>query len=189
MNTNPSLVPFTASHLFTSMAAKDSRLRASGKGWLRPALFALLILSPLAARASDPVGIYAIVDKVVLEPNTATPERIQIFGTFSLAVPGGLGDQYTAPQEGYLYYKLNPEKEAICQKEWADLKAVAGTQQCVAFASRHTEKGRVRKLDEKPANPDRYPVAQGITKVKSSTYPPVKRLYDSAAGPGKPATK
>ena len=35
--------------------------------------------------ASDPVGVYAVVEKIVLEPSDAAPQRIQIWGAFSLA--------------------------------------------------------------------------------------------------------
>ena len=51
-----------------------------------------LIAATLSAQASDPVGIYALVDKVVYEPNDKAPERVQIWGAFSLAE--GRGDGY-----------------------------------------------------------------------------------------------
>jgi hypothetical protein len=154
-------------------------------------ILALLVLPAVVncgtVLASDPAGIYALVDKVVLEPAATAPERIQIWGLFSLAGPGGAGDHYLAPQPGYLYYGLKPGAKAVCEKEWADLKRVAGTHQCVAFASRYNEKGRVRKPDEKPSSPDEYPVAHGLTKVRDSNYPPVKKLLDAAEGSRTPA--
>ena len=51
----------------------------------------LVILSAACAgwavtlNASDPVGVYAVVEKIVLEPSDAAPQRIQIWGAFSLA--------------------------------------------------------------------------------------------------------
>jgi len=48
----------------------------------------LLLLSGFSASralASDPVGVYAIVDKVVFEPNETNPERIQVWGAFALS--------------------------------------------------------------------------------------------------------
>jgi hypothetical protein len=119
------------------------------------------------ARASDPIGIYARVTKVVLEPNADKPERAQVWGTFALAVPGK-GEEYTKPAHGYLYYSLTPGKEDMCRKEWADLKKVAGTEQCVSFASRYRPTGSVRKADQKPKDPDPYPVAGGLFKVEAS---------------------
>src|SRR5262245_32232762 len=46
-------------------------------------LLALPILAFETGAYSDPTGIYARVDKVVLEPNATTPERIQIWGAFA----------------------------------------------------------------------------------------------------------
>jgi hypothetical protein len=139
------------------------------------------------ALASDPVGVYAVVDKVVFEPNETAPERIQIWGTFSLAKPKSGGDQYEQPQTGYLYYRLKPDAKSVCEKEWADLKAVAGSHQCVAFAGRYAEKGTIRRNNEEPAHPDEYPIAQGILRVRDANYPPVKRVLEAAEA--KPAAK
>ena len=49
------------------------------------ALLVLLTAGTFQAFASDPIGIYALVDKVVLEPNEKNPERIQIHGAFAFA--------------------------------------------------------------------------------------------------------
>lgn len=151
--------------------------------WLPSATMTVLLFSAAVAGsrtvlASDPVGIYALVDKVVLEPSDSAPERIQIWGVFSIAKPGNV-EQYHAPEHGYLYYRIKSDAKSICEKEWSDLKALAGTHQCVAFAGRYQEKGRVRPASDKPTAPDEYPVAQGLTKIRQSDYPPVKKLFDS----------
>src|SRR2546425_11310795 len=73
---------------------------------LLTALVALLGAGAARALASDPVGIYALVEKVVLEPNQANPERIQLWGAFAIAE--GYGYTYKNAERGYLYYKLNP---------------------------------------------------------------------------------
>jgi len=138
-------------------------------------LLALFSLGAARARASDPIGIYALVDKVVFEPNETNPERIQILGAFAIAE--GYGYTYKKAERGYLYYKLNTDKPAACRNEWADLKSVAGTGQIVALGSRYGEKGTLRKLDAKPANADPYPVAMGLIKVKEEKdYEPVRQL-------------
>src|SRR5438876_1278444 len=77
---------------------------------------ALLSAGALSSLASDPVGIYAYVDKVVLEPNDTTPERIQVWGGFALAEGGGY--EYGKAQPGYMYFKLKPGKEEVCRNEW-----------------------------------------------------------------------
>src|SRR5436190_5670034 len=138
-------------------------------------LLALFGLGAGRALASDPVGIYALVDKVVLEPNETNPERIQIRGAFAIAE--GYGYTYKIAERGYLYFKANSEKPTACRNEWSDLKAVAGTGQIVAFGSRYVEKGKLRKKETKAENPDVYPVAMGLTKVKErDDYEPLKQL-------------
>jgi hypothetical protein len=125
---------------------------------------AALLLTAVAARASDPIGIYAVIDKVVLEPKTGSPKRAQVWGVFRLAM-AGRGDTYAAPVRGYLYYGLTPGKEGACRKEWADLQRVAGRGRCVGFGSRHKAKGAVRRADQEPKKPDPYPVAIGLERI------------------------
>ncbi len=105
--------------------------------------------------ASDPIGIYALVDRVVLEPNEEAPERIQIWGAFALAQGHGrkFGEYYHPATRGYLYYQLVKGKEEQCRNEWKDLQRVAGTGQCVAFGSRYQEKGSVRREVALAENP------------------------------------
>jgi hypothetical protein len=137
---------------------------------------ALLAGAVSAARASDPTGIYAFVDRVVFEPGEGAPERIQVWGGFALAKAENRND-YRDAERGYMYFKLRPGDEAVCQAEWADLKSVAGTGQIVAFGSRH-EKAQptLRKADAKAGNPDVYPKGWGMTKVKPRDYAPLNQL-------------
>src|SRR6188508_3797984 len=95
---------------------------------------ALVAGAASAARASDPTGIYAFVDRVVFEPSEAAPERIQVWGGFALAKTENR-DDYNDAERGFMYFKLRPGDEEVCKKEWADLKSVAGTGQIVAFGS------------------------------------------------------
>jgi hypothetical protein len=182
-----------------SIAASTPAAGANGVGQLLTRLgnqMKLLCLGALvagaaaSAYASDPHGIYAFVDKVVLEPNDKTPERIQIVGGFALAE--GRGDNYADAQRGYMYFKLRSGEEEICRKEWADLKSVAGTGQIVSFGSRYELRGTVRKPDAKPENADTYPKGWGMTKVKMREYKPLDQLQalqgkkaDSKTAPAK----
>lgn len=142
------------------------------------ALGLVLVLAP-GALASDPTGVYARIDKIVLEPNDAKPERVQIWGTFALAKPRP-GDEYGKPVKGYLYYSLVPGKEDTCRKEWADLKKVAGKDQCVAFGTRYAKLGTVRKADQKPKDPNPYVLGRGVVKVNASN-PQARALKDKVA--------
>lgn len=134
----------------------------------------LLAAGAVPAFASDPVGVYAFVDKIVLEPNDTAPERVQIWGGFTLAQ--GSGETYGPAQRGYLYFKLKPDKESICRNEWADLKSIAGTGKIVAFGMRYSSNGVLRKAEARPENPDVYPVGFGVQKLAVKDYKPVNEL-------------
>jgi hypothetical protein len=140
-------------------------------------LIGLLMIATLAptrveTTMSDLSGIHAVVEKVVFEPSESAPERVQIWGAFSIAGRGPT----PPPQRGYLYLGLPPivmecttcppasAATENAKKEWADLKSVAGTGQGVAFGARFFQ-GRVRSQSEKPATPDRYPVFMGVAKL------------------------
>jgi hypothetical protein len=113
---------------------------------MRPLSFAtvvtVIVLDVAAPHASGPAGIYAIVERVVFEPNERAPERVQVWGAFALA-DGGLDRPLTtsAPTRGYLYFKMpaatsgvaSPADVTRIRREWNDLKAVAGTGQAVGF--------------------------------------------------------
>jgi hypothetical protein len=146
-----------------------------------------VLFAPADVRASDPVGIYAYVDRVVLEPSDTAPERIQVWGGFALAKDTPTRMEYHNAEAGYLYFKLRPGDEEICKKEWADLKSVAGKQQIVAFGSRDTNPPpTIRKTSAKPENPDVYPKGWGMTKVdRGQTWSraPIKQLSDMAGRP------
>jgi len=128
--------------------------------------------------ASDWIAAYARIDKVVFEPNSNAPERVQIWGVFSLA-NGNRGSQYDAPRRGYVYYSILNDKADLCRKEWADFKSAAGTDTIIAFGSRNNGVGHLRKVDDKPSNPDPYPLASGLgkfTRNNAADYPPVRDL-------------
>src|SRR5262245_52035356 len=113
--------------------------------------------------ASDRVAVYGKIDRVVLEPRPEAPETIQIWGVFSVAVRNNPNDYQPAAQ-GYLYYKMPSNRDAA-QREWNDLKQVAGTGQVVAFGTRWEGVPRMRAAADKPANPDAYSMDAGMTKV------------------------
>jgi hypothetical protein len=133
---------------------------------------------------SDPIGLYAVVDKVVLEPSDSAPERIQVWGAFALSDSNSV-DGYSAPQTGYLYYRCQSGQENTCRNEWTDLKSVAGKGIGVGFGGRHTATGRVRKASDKPADPDPYPIRMGVVRTGSMNNQPaiVSALKQALAAP------
>ena len=124
------------------------------------------VLTAVTLRASDFVGVYTVVESVVLEPSEAAPERIQIRGAFALA-DGKRGSTYGAAERGYLYYSGPAGQQAVCRAEWADLKSVAGKNIGVGFGGRYAPTGRIRKADEKPASPDVYPIERGVVRLSA----------------------
>jgi hypothetical protein len=126
---------------------------------------------------SDPIAVYARVDRVVLAPDANAPQTIQIFGVFSLAKEKS-GNDYEPPARGYLYFTLGGD-EKLARRAWADLKAMAGTSQIVAFGTRYDMKVRLRPETETPDAPDPFVAGSGLTKVNGSTeYGPIRALAD-----------
>lgn len=126
----------------------------------------LAILASLTASASVPVGVYAVIDRVVLEPADGDPQRIQIWGVFALW-DETTGMRFQRPARGYLYYSCSREQVGMCRNEWADLKSVAGTGDVVGFGSRSLAGGRVRLVGERTSAPDGYPVQFGVVRMGS----------------------
>jgi len=150
----------------------------------RPIFVALLlVIWPLSLQAgtttpySDPIGVYALIDKVVFEPNPDAPQRIQIWGAFALASKDDR-DSYNAPIRGYLYFTCKAGKEATCLKEWNDLNAAAGTGQVIGFGGRDMTHPRLRKSADQPSDPDEYPLNFGLVRMRdrNTDYPPVRAL-------------
>ena len=129
--------------------------------------------------ASDPVGVYAKVDRVTFEPNESAPTAVQVWGVFSIAKPNN-GNDYEPAARGYLYYTTRDNPE-LARREWADLERVAGTGEIVAFGSRwRGTPPRVRAANEKPENPDPYAVNVGLTKVTGrAEYAPIRAILDA----------
>lgn len=167
------------------------------KAW-RTILAVVGILAGAAhVAASGLLGIYGVVEKVVIEPNEAAPERIQVWGAFAY-VDGadGQGVTVTPAKRGYMYFRMDPSKADAIRKEWADLKAVAGTGQAIGFgqwfyigrfsalqpearsdappyilenSSRNPQTDlRVRPASETPAAPAQYQTNAGIVKLSDT---------------------
>jgi hypothetical protein len=154
----------------------------------------LLALGSLELTASGPASVYAIVQKVVLEPNDSAPERIQVWGVFSIW--DAAARSYSEPARGYMYFKLpgpadvqwrsggNKPSAPIARAEWADLKRVAGATTAVAFGEQGYWRGRLRKTEEKPDAPDPYPIYNGITELSPMDQigpSVIAKLRDAAA--------
>ena len=120
---------------------------------IRTVLFVLATLFMVANLTASvrEVQIYGIIERVVMEPNEKSPERIKVWGAFTLLYAnqepvrnwdGNDRGLYT-PKRGFLYFKLPPvasgdrtkAAQVAAKREWSDLKSVAGTGQAVMFGS------------------------------------------------------
>ena len=143
------------------------------------------VLRVPATSASEQVGIYALVERVVLEPDDKNPQRIQLWGAFVTS------RTRTNPQKGYMYFALPASQQSTALKEWADFKATAGTGRVVAFGESffvgqsqaaadayHASLGRVRPASEKPQSPDVYKLGSGVYTVNTPSImePLIKAL-------------
>ena len=129
----------------------------------------------VAVHASDRVGVYAVIDKVIFEPNASNPERVQLWGTFAVATRNNR-DDYDPVQRGYLYFATSAQR-AMTHAEWKDLSSVAGSKRIVAFSSRFGQSVRVRANAEKPAAPDAYVLGIGVNVIQPDLdYAPIKAL-------------
>jgi len=117
------------------------------------------------AWAGGPPPVYVVVDKVVLEPNADTPERIRIEGCFvrqteELLRERGKGwaSTFGKPVEGYVYMSIEPGKEKECRAEWTKWQKAAGTGKVVTVGAcvigGSLQDVKIRKLDEKTTQPD-----------------------------------
>ncbi len=142
--------------------------------WTVPVVVGVLLLAALPARASDPVGVYALIEKVEMEPSDSQPERVRIWGVFSLAQGKG-GDDYTPPTKGFIYFSLPKEKPENAKKEWNDLKKLAGEKTAVAFGSRYKLMAKVRTDKDITKDAVAYPSGLGVEKLPDSN-PQAKAL-------------
>jgi hypothetical protein len=121
-----------------------------------------LLAVPL--KASDPLGAYCIIQKVVLEP-VDCPERAQIWGACTVANPRN--GSFQTPAKGYFYVSVPEGREEIARREWADLLKAAGTMEPIGFGGRYQAIPRLRATDEKPDKPEVYPLNVGVAKLGS----------------------
>jgi hypothetical protein len=138
--------------------------------------------------ASDPVGVYALIDKVVLEPDSAKPTAVQIWGVFALS-DGKHGDNYLDPVRGYLYYKVGPKSQRTAVAEWRDLKSLAARKMFAGFGGRYEPNGRIRRLGEAVSNPDPYPESYAgiVTLLDRHLGPSIARQLKGVPTPVAPA--
>jgi hypothetical protein len=130
-------------------------------------LVAAVVLSA-EARASGPIGAYALIEKVSVEEKKGEAPTVQIWGVFCLATKEKDHLAYSSPQQGFLY--MTPDAGALerCRREWADLEKIAGTGQIIAFGDSHEVRDvvHVRRAIEKAEKPEPFPLGNGLVKIR-----------------------
>lgn len=139
-------------------------------------LFVALVPIPLP---SDPAGVYAVLDRVVLQPSAEAPTSVELHGAFALA-EGYRGQYYRAPQVGVLRFQLGKDGPASVQ-QWRELAAVAGTGQIVAFGSRYEQgKGKdalaVQAPEAVPAALTPFATGWGVHRLTNVNYGSAREL-------------
>lgn len=151
------------------------------------AVAALLMVA--SVKASDPVGVYAMVERVVFAPSEAAPKSVQVWGVFTPSIepprPTYKPEQaYGDVQKGYMYFTCAADKMATCLAEWSDLKSMAGKTEVVGFSTRWARsKARVRLANETPSAPDMYESNVGVVKIgRYGDYPTLVAALKTAIG-------
>ena len=128
---------------------------------------------------SDPIGVFALLDKVVMKPNAEQPNEVELHGAFAVA-EGSRGDYYRAPRRGVLRFTAGKKPEEAAT-QWRELQKHAGTGICVALSSRweqHVPQNplRVAAAGEPALAPVPFGPALGVTVVQNVHYGAVREL-------------
>lgn len=93
------------------------------------------LLAATAAQASGTLGVYAVVENVVFEPNREDAAHIRVYGAFAFYQQADGGTATTKPVRGYLYFRRPPRSHDLALREWADIADMAGTGRGIAFGA------------------------------------------------------
>lgn len=115
----------------------------------------------LNAQGVEGFGVYANLGRLVFEPNEETPERVQIWGSFSVHAGGA---NYQLRERGYLYFRLpSAPSAATAIQDWRAIRKLYENRpegwQAAPGTHAFMKSGmiiRVRTQDEPPTNPDVY---------------------------------
>jgi hypothetical protein len=108
-------------------------------------VLALVTLAATPSVAKDGVGVYALIDRVVFEPDPGNPERVQLWGIFRVADTFRIEDGkltritltgFQPVARGHMYFELNPDHPAETRSEWRQIARQAGTGRPIAFGAR-----------------------------------------------------
>lgn len=140
-----------------------------------------------SVRASDPIGVYGLIDKVSVTPSAGGPAIAQIWGAFSIAVVPPSGnykpeEAYGKAIKGYLLFTCPSGQQAACEAEWNDLKSLAGTGEVAGFGTRWGTAPRVRSASDTAGAPDSYKTNVGVIRMgRNGDYPTLVSALKAAS--------
>lgn len=132
--------------------------------------------------ASEPSGLYILVEEVELGPTADAPEWIKIRGVFNSEVDVERKDRFNdyKPERGWAYFTLPAQKKDLARAEWRELANLAATteKKVVAFGSTMaTPFERFARDFVKPekesARPVPYSVDHGMYLIRDDAPPAV----------------
>lgn len=142
------------------------------------------------ALASAPAGVWVKVQQVVYTPNATSPTQVQVHGALMLF--DGSSDasrpyaHYTSPALGYVYYECPAGQAETCRQEWSDLEANIAKPEnvCVGFGWDSLPTGTLRQPGSAVANPDVYPIQNGVSSGFSPCQAIAQFLSSNHGGAG-----
>jgi hypothetical protein len=132
--------------------------------------------------ASEPSGLYILVEEVELGPTADAPEWIKIGGVFHSEIDverkNRFDDGSWGPKRGWAHFTLPDRKKDLARAEWRELATLAaGTQKkVVAFGSTMTGRfeGSASQLvsrEKWSARPVPYSVDHGMYLIRDDAPP------------------
>jgi hypothetical protein len=152
------------------------------------AMTVALTLGAARLWASDPIGVYAMVDRITVSHAPNGDSTAQIWGAFAVATPPPAGSYtpeqaYTKARRGYLLIGCPAAQAATCRAEWNDLQSLAGTGDVAGFGARWNGTPRVRNADEVPGAPDPFRANVGVVRIgRYGDYPTIVAALQAARG-------
>ena len=140
----------------------------------------IAVAGVLTLRASGPVVVYAVIERVVFEPDQSSAQRVQIWGAFSLhSTDAPYSNTFSDAQRGYLYYRMNlppscrdrntsdpacADIEKSTRAIWSDLQKMVGNGSAVSFGGNigAPNPGKIRKAAQQPESPDPFPLGNPV---------------------------
>ena len=132
--------------------------------------------------ASEPSGLYILVEEVELGPTADAPEWIKIRGVFNSEVDVERKDRFNdyRPVRGWAYFTLPTSKKDLARAEWRELANLAATteKKVVAFGSTMAgpfdrRADQLVSREKESARPVPYSVDHGMYLIRDSAPPAV----------------